>query len=57
VVEDALPGVQAAHAAGMPVMAVTTTRSREDLAQANRVVDSLSELGASDFLALLRRKL
>jgi HAD superfamily hydrolase (TIGR01509 family) len=56
VVEDAVPGVQAARAAGMPVVAVTTTRQREDLAQADRVVDSLSELKASDFVALLRRK-
>jgi len=56
VVEDAVPGVQAARAAGMPVVAVTTTRSRDDLAQADRVVDSLAELKASDFVALLRRK-
>jgi len=56
VVEDAVPGVQAAHAAGMPVVAVTTTRRREDLAQANRVVDSLRELTAEDFLALLRKR-
>jgi beta-phosphoglucomutase len=55
VVEDAVPGLQAAHAARMPVVAVTTTRSREDLAWADRVVDSLSELTASDFLALLQK--
>jgi len=55
VVEDAVQGVQAARAAGMPVVAVTTTRSREDLAQADRVVDSLSEVAASDFLALLQK--
>jgi beta-phosphoglucomutase len=53
VVEDAVQGVQAARAAGMPVVAVTTTRNREDLAQADRIVDSLSELTASDFLDLL----
>ena len=53
VVEDAVQGVQAARAAGMPVVAVTTTRRREDLTQASRVVGSLSELKASDFLALL----
>jgi beta-phosphoglucomutase len=53
VVEDAVQGVQAARAAGMPVVAVTTTRERRDLAQADRVVDSLSELKASDFLTLL----
>ncbi len=56
VVEDAVQGVQAARAAGMPVVAVTTTRSREDLAQADRVVDCLSDLKASDFLGLLRGK-
>ncbi len=56
VVEDAVPGVQAARAAGMPVVAVTTTRQREDLAQADRVVDSLSDLKASDFLALFRNR-
>jgi beta-phosphoglucomutase len=57
VVEDAVPGVQAARAADMPVVAVTTTRRREDLAQADRIVDSLRELKAADFLALLRKRL
>jgi len=55
VVEDAVHGVQAGKAAGMPVVAVTTTRSRQELMQAgaDRVVDSLTELTAPDFLALL----
>ena len=35
-------------------MSVTTTRTREDLAHADRIVDSLSELKAWDFLALLK---
>ncbi len=56
VVEDALHGVQAARAAGMPVVAVTTTRSRAELAHADRVVDSLAELSAEDFVRLLNRK-
>jgi beta-phosphoglucomutase len=56
VVEDAVQGVQAARAAGMPVVAVTTTRNREDLAQADRVIDSLSELTTLDFLDLLGEK-
>lgn len=56
VVEDALHGVQAARAAGMPVVAVTTTRSRAELACADRVVDSLAELSAEDFARLLNRK-
>jgi len=55
VVEDALQGVQAGKAALMRVVAVTTTRSREDLQQASpdRIVDSLEELEAQDFLKLL----
>jgi len=54
VVEDAIHGVQAGKAAGMCVIAVTTTRTREELSMADRVVDSLAELTASDFLALLK---
>lgn len=53
VVEDAVHGVQAAKAAGMRAVAVTTTRSRRELSQADRVVDSLAELNADDFAALL----
>jgi beta-phosphoglucomutase len=53
VVEDAIPGVQAAKAAGMLVVAVTTTRRRADLTEADLVVDSLSELSADDFKTLL----
>ncbi len=49
VVEDAIQGVQAAHAAGMTVVAVTTTRSRADLVQAELVVDSLAELTIQNF--------
>jgi beta-phosphoglucomutase family hydrolase len=53
VVEDAVAGVQAAKAAGMPVVALTTTRPREELRQANHIVDRLSQLRAADFSALL----
>jgi HAD superfamily hydrolase (TIGR01509 family) len=56
VVEDAVQGVEAARAAGMPVVAVLTTRCREDLAQASRIVNGLSDLKAWDFLALLHGK-
>lgn len=54
VIEDAVPGVQAGRAAGMTVVAVTTTRKREDLAKADYIVDSLTELSAANFLALLQ---
>ncbi len=53
VVEDAVAGVQAAQAAGMRVVAVTTTRPREELRQANLVRDNLAHLQAKDFSALL----
>lgn len=53
VVEDAVQGVEAGKAAGMSVAAVTTTRSRADLARADIVVDSLAELSAQDFVRML----
>lgn len=49
VVEDAVVGVEAARAAGMRCVAVVGTSSREELRQADLVVDSLEELGAADF--------
>lgn len=53
VVEDAVQGVQAAKKAGMKVVAVCTTRGREDLEEADLIVESLGELKADDFLKLL----
>jgi beta-phosphoglucomutase len=53
VVEDAIQGVEAGKAAMMKVVAVTTTRKREDLGEADIVVDSLDELKAGDFIRLL----
>ncbi len=45
VVEDAIPGLQAARAAGMVAVALTGTAPREQLAEhADLVVDSLNEL-------------
>lgn len=53
VVEDAVQGVEAGKAAGMAVVAVTTTRNRADLVQADIIVDSLAELRAEHFVKLL----
>ncbi len=50
VLEDAVVGVRAGIRAGMRVYAVTTTRTREDLAHADRVVASLDELRLTDFI-------
>jgi beta-phosphoglucomutase len=53
VIEDAAVGIQAAKAGKMPVIAVTNTRERKYLNQADRIVDSLAELAPQDFEALL----
>lgn len=53
VVEDAVQGIQAAKAAGMPVVAVTTTRSRADLVGADIIVDNLDQLKVRQFIDLL----
>jgi len=44
VVEDALAGIEAAHAAGMQVIAIATTHSRDELAGRELVIDRLSAL-------------
>jgi beta-phosphoglucomutase len=45
VIEDAINGIQAAHRAGMPCIAVATSFSREELtaAGADRVINSITE--------------
>ncbi len=52
VVEDAVPGVQAGKAAGMSVVAITTTRAREDLSQADLIIDRFTEVTAADLIRL-----
>ena len=44
VIEDSIVGVQAAKAAGMKCMAVTTTNPAEKLAEADVVLDDLTQL-------------
>lgn len=53
VVEDAVAGIQAAKTAGMSVIALTTTRPRKDLTQADLVAESLAELKPDDFIGLI----
>lgn len=52
--EDAYVGIQAAHAAGMKVVAVTTTHAAEQLAEADLVVRQLDELTIEQVNALLK---
>lgn len=53
VIEDAVAGVEGAHAAGMRCLAVTTTRTAAELAQADRVVASLTEVDVAALGKLL----
>ena len=52
VIEDSPLGVTAAKTAGMKCLAVTNTHGREDLEEADRVVDSLEHV---DLITLLMR--
>jgi len=45
VIEDAVTGVAAAKAAGMKCIAFASSFSAQELAQADRIVDALSEIG------------
>ena len=56
VLEDSLNGVRAAHAAGMPCLAVTNTFSAERLAEADLIVDSLAQVKAAELQKLVQEK-
>lgn len=51
VIEDSLHGVEAASLAGMPVLAVTNSYSKDQLSKANLVVESLDGLSLDDLRA------
>ncbi len=53
VFEDAVAGIQAARAAGMKVVAVTTTRKAEDLHEADIIVNQLNQLSTNAIAKLL----
>jgi len=53
VMEDAVVGVNAAKRAGMYCIAVSNTCSREDIAEADIVVDSLAEINVKTIEDLL----
>jgi beta-phosphoglucomutase family hydrolase len=55
-VEDSLPGLQSARAAGMKVVAVMTTHEAADLADADIVVPDFERLEAEDIRALVSRE-
>ncbi len=53
VIEDAVMGVRAARSAGMACLAVATTHPAEELAEADRVVASLTEVTIEDVRRLI----
>ncbi len=55
VVEDAVPGIEAAHAAGMPCVAICSEgHTHAELSSAERVIDRFDELAVEAMDALLR---
>lgn len=52
VIEDAPSGVQAAKAAGMKCIAITTSVTKEELHQADKIIDSFSEITVNDIINL-----
>lgn len=56
VVEDAIIGVQAGKAGGMKVIAVATTRKKEELHEADIVFDTPGDVTVSDFEKLLNQQ-
>jgi HAD superfamily hydrolase (TIGR01509 family) len=54
VVEDAVHGIEAANRAGMASVALTGTSTRDELAEADLVVDSLRELSPVGIRSLLK---
>jgi beta-phosphoglucomutase-like phosphatase (HAD superfamily) len=55
VVEDAVHGIEAANRAGMASIALTGTTTREQLAEADLVVESLRELDPDMIQTLIRQ--
>ena len=50
VIEDSLPGIRGAHAAGMKVLAVANTHRPEELQEADAVTSSLADVKLSELL-------
>ncbi len=56
VIEDSIHGVDAAHEAGMLCLAVTNSYTKDALARANRVVDSLEGLTTREIETLFQKE-
>lgn len=49
VIEDAVNGIQAANAGNITSIAITTTRTKEQFGEANKIIDSFQNLGTDIF--------
>jgi len=56
VIEDAIAGVTASKRAGIHCIAVTNTTPREDLREADLVIDTLEEITVYDLDRLLHQQ-
>jgi beta-phosphoglucomutase family hydrolase len=56
VIEDAPVGIEAAIRAGMKSIALTTTHKREELYQADTIIEDLTNIHKDDILKLLKEK-
>jgi beta-phosphoglucomutase len=55
-IEDTPAGIRSAKLAGLPVIAVTNSFSVSELTEADKVIDSLSELSFPEMVKLLKRR-
>jgi beta-phosphoglucomutase len=55
-IEDSVPGIRAAHAAGMKVLAVANTHDARDLHEADAVTWSLADVDLTDLQRLWKEK-
>jgi HAD superfamily hydrolase (TIGR01509 family) len=53
VIEDSIPGIRAAHAAGMKVLAVANTHTVQDLHEADALTPSLADVRLTELAAKL----
>jgi beta-phosphoglucomutase family hydrolase len=55
VFEDAVAGVQSAKAAGMKVVAITTTHIKDELSQADKFISDFDEISVDDIIQLSQK--
>lgn len=54
VVEDSIPGIMAGAAAGMAVVAITTTHGRDEFKHADLVIDTFKELDIERLIPIIK---